>query len=180
MDLLEIMRRRRSIRNYSGEEIPEESITKVLQAGLLSASGKAKRPWEFIVVRQRKTLDDLSGCRAGGVKMLKEAQCAIVVIGDETEQDVWIEDCSVAMANMHLMADSLGIGSCWIQGRLRTATSADSGTASITTEDYVRECLHFPEGYKLEAILSLGMPAEEKTPAELSKLPFEKIHYEKF
>lgn len=67
-----------------------------------------------------------------------------------------------------------------IQGRLRTATSADSGTASITTEDYVRECLHFPEGYKLEAILSLGMPAEEKTPAELSKLPFEKIHYEKF
>ena len=98
MDLLEIMRRRRSIRNYSGEEIPEESLTKVLQAGLLSASGKAKRPWEFIVVRQRKTLDDLSGCRAGGVKMLKEAQCAIVVIGDETEQDVWIEDCSVAMA----------------------------------------------------------------------------------
>ena len=90
MDLLEIMRRRRSIRNYSGEEIPEESITKVLQAGLLSASGKAKRPWVFIVVRHRKTLDDLSVCRAGGVKMLKEAQCAIVVIGYETEQDVWI------------------------------------------------------------------------------------------
>ena len=35
MDLLEIMRRRRSIRNYSGEEIPEESLTKVLQAGIL-------------------------------------------------------------------------------------------------------------------------------------------------
>ena len=103
-----------------------------------------------------------------------------VVIANAEVSDVWIEDSSIAMANMHLMADSLGIGSCWIQGRLRTATSTNSGTASITTEDYVRECLHFPEGYKLEAILSLGMPAEEKTPAELSKLPFEKIHYEKF
>ena len=82
MDLLEIMRRRRSIRNYSGEEIPEESLTKCFRPALVGV-GKAKRPWEFIVVRQRKTLDDLSGCRAGGVKMLKEAQCAIVVIGDE-------------------------------------------------------------------------------------------------
>lgn len=84
------------------------------------------------------------------------------------------------MANMHLMADSLGVGSCWIQSRLRTATATDSGTDSVTTEDYVRKCLHFPEGYKLEAILSLGMPAEEKTPTKLSELPVEKVHYETF
>ena len=173
MDLLEIMRRRRSIRNYSGEEIPEESLTKVLQAGLLSASGKAKRPWEFIVVRQRKTLDDLSGCRAGGVKMLKEAQCAIVVIGDETEQDVWIEDCSVAMANMHLMASSLGIGSCWVQGRLWNADEK-------TTEEFVRERLGFPENYKLEAILTLGMPDAEAPAHQLDELPMEKIKWERY
>ena len=52
MDLLEIMRRRRSIRNYSGEEIPEESLTKVLQAGLYRRR-KGKTPVEFIVVRQK-------------------------------------------------------------------------------------------------------------------------------
>ena len=151
MNLLSIFQQRHSIRKYTSAPIDDAALTQIIQAGLLSASSRSIRPWEFIVV-----------------------------IANAEVSDVWIEDSSIAMANMHLMADSLGIGSCWIQGRLRTATSADSGTASITTEDYVRECLHFPEGYKLEAILSLGMPAEEKTPAELSKLPFEKIHYEKF
>ena len=151
MNLLSIFQQRHSIRKYTGAPIDDAALTQIIQAGLLSASSRSIRPWEFIVV-----------------------------IANAEVSDVWIEDSSIAMANMHLMADSLGIGSCWIQGRLRTATSTDSGTASITTEDYVRECLHFPEGYKLEAILALGMPAEEKTPAELSKLPFEKIHYEKF
>ena len=53
MELLDIMRNRRSIRKYTEEDIPEESLTKVLQAGLLAESGKAIRPWEFIVVRDR-------------------------------------------------------------------------------------------------------------------------------
>ena len=167
MNLLSIFQQRHSIRKYTGAPIDDAALTQIIQAGLLSASSRSIRPWEFIVVKDKDMLRHLSECRTGAAWMLAGADAAIVVI-------------AIAMANMHLMADSLGIGSCWIQGRLRTATSADSGTASITTEDYVRECLHFPEGYKLEAILSLGMPAEEKTPAELSKLPFEKIHYEKF
>lgn len=173
MDLLEIMRKRRSIRSYTQEQIPEESLMKILQAGLLSESGKAKRPWEFIVVRDKETLAYLSGCRAGGVKMLKEAQCAIVVIGDAKEQDVWVEDCSVAMAHMHLMASSLEIGSCWIQGRLRESDEK-------TTEEYVREKLGFPENYKLEAILSLVMPAVKMPAYQLEELPMEKVKWEKF
>ena len=180
MSLLEMLQKRHSIRKYTDANISDQDLQTILQAGLLSASGRAARPWEFIVVRNKETLQKMSESRVGAAKMLANANAAIVVIADESKTDVWVEDCSIAMSNMHLAASTLGIGSCWIQGRLRTATSTDSGTASITTEDYVRECLHFPEGYKLEAILSLGMPAEEKTPAELSKLPFEKIHYEKF
>ena len=110
MELLDIMRNRRSIRKYTEEDIPEESLTKVLQAGLLAESGKAIRPWEFIVVRDRAMLDELSGCREGGVAMLKEAKCAIVVIGDADKQDVWVEDCSVAMTN----------SKTWIPGELQT------------------------------------------------------------
>ena len=174
MELLDMMRQRRSIRKYTEEDIPEESLTKILQAGLLSESGKAKRPWEFIVVKDKAMLDDLSGCREGGVAMLKEAKCAIVVVGDAEAQDVWVEDCSVAMTNMHLMADHLGVGSCWLQGRLRNAD------ADTTTEEYVRTRLGFPEKYKLQAILVLGMPAAKADAYELDKLPMEKVHYEKF
>lgn len=174
MNLLSIFQHRHSIRKYTDTPIDDTALTQIIQAGLLSASGRAIRPWEFIVVKDKNMLLHLSECRIGAAKMLAGADAAIVVIARADATDVWIEDCSITMANMHLMASSLGVGSCWIQGRLRTASD------SVTTEDYVRECLHIPDGYKLEAILSLGMPAEEKTPVALSDLPLEKVHYEKF
>lgn len=173
MDLLEIMRKRRSIRTYTDERVEDDRLEMILKAGLLSASSKNKRPWEFIVVRDKKMLLELAECRVGSASMLNGADCAIVVIGDSEKTDVWVEDCSIAMANMHLMADSLGIGSCWIQGRLREAKD-------VTTESYIRKRLNFPENYRLEAILSLGMPAVYPKAYELEELDTEKIHREKY
>lgn len=106
--------------------------------------------------------------------MLEGADTTIVVIADPEKTDVWTEDCSIAMANMHLMADSLGVGSCWIQGRLREAPDGR------TTEEYLRELLQYPKGYKLEAILSLGMPDNHPGPYSIDELPMEKVHREKY
>lgn len=174
MDLLEVLQGRHSVRDYTGEPIGEEKLTKILQAGLLSASGRAIRPWELIVVRERATLEKLSEGRVGSAKMLRSAGAAVVVVADAARSDTWIEDCSIVLANMHLMAASLGVGSCWIQGRLREARDGR------TTEAYVRECLDIPEGFRLEAILSLGVPKGSGVRTELSDLHSEKIHYEKF
>ena len=174
MNLTEMMYQRRSVRSYTGEKIPEELLNKVLAAGLLAESGRNIRPWEFIVVNDKELLKQMADCRIGSVSMLKSCDCAIAVVGDETKTDVWTEDCSIAMAHMHLMADSLGLGSCWIQGRLREAANGQ------TTEHYLRTLLHFPEKYRLEAILSLGMP-EQKPDAHSEKdLDFSKVHYNRF
>lgn len=174
MDLLEMMRTRRSIRKYTQEPIGEDKVEQILTAGLLSASGRGVRPWEFILVKEKETLQKMSESRVGSAKMLAGADCAIVVITDAEKTDVWTEDASIAMANMHLMAHSLGVGSCWIQGRLREASDGR------TTEEYLRSILEYPETYHLEAILSLGVPAEEKQPYEIETLPMEKIHREHF
>lgn len=174
MKLLEIMRNRRSVRKYTEEPISDEKLEEILQAGLLSASSRAFRPWEFIAVRDKNMLKKMAPCRDGSANMLKGAQAAIVVIADEGKSDVWIEDCSIVMSNMHLMADSLGVGSCWIQGRLRTAAEGGS------TEDYLRNLLGFPENFKLEAILSLGMPEKHAPSYGLDSLATEKIHWEKY
>ena len=173
-DLLNTMLHRRSIRQYTGEHISEEQLQSVIQAGLLSASGRRLRPWELIVVRDRDTLEKLSDCREGAAKMLAVADCAIVVLGDREKSDTIIEDCSIVMANMHLMASSLGLGSCWIQGRMRNAPDGS------TTEAYVRELLSVPEQYQLEAILSLGIPAKPAPAYDLESLPYEKVHYDCF
>lgn len=170
MELLEIMQNRRSVRKYTGEAVSEENLEKILQAGLLSASSRSRRPWELIVVRDKDMLKKMAQCRAGSAQMLAEADAAVAVVADTSVSDVWIEDCSIIMANMHLMADSLGVGSCWIQGRLRETPNG------VATEDYLRGLLRFPENFALEAILSLGMPEERPARRELSELPLEKIH----
>ena len=171
--MVELLMERRSIRRYTGERVPEESLKQILQAGLLTPSGHNAKPWEFVVVRDRETLNKLSQCREGSAEMLKGADCAVVVLGDEEKTDVWTEDCSAAMMNMHLTASSLGVGSCWIQGRLRTVDGE-------STEQVVRNILGFPEKYRLEAILSLGMPAVHPEARRLEDLPEERINWEKF
>ena len=82
MNLLELMRNRRSVRHYTGEPVPEEKLQMILQAGLLSASAKGARPWELIVVRQKETLAKLALSRdnAANQRMTSEADAAIVVL----------------------------------------------------------------------------------------------------
>ena len=174
-DLLQLMLHRRSIRKYTGESIPEEKIKRILQAGIASATSKNRKPWEFVVVQEKETLQKLAKCRTGAAKMLETAGCAIVVFGDTAvTPDVWVEDCSIAMSNMHLMADALGLGSCWIQGRCREAENGQS------TESFCRELLGVPENFALEAILSVGVPAERPDGYTAKDLREEKIHKEKY
>lgn len=173
MNLLDIMKKRRSIRQYTSDPIPSDTLMQILEAGLLSPSSRGRRPWEFLVIEDKDMLKKISGCRVGSAKMLEHAAAAILVLADPLTSDVWIEDCSIAMAQMHLMADSLGIGSCWIQARLRKAPDG-----SPTTE-YLRRLLHFPDHFEAEAILSLGIPEQHPEPHEISEELKTKIHFEK-
>ena len=106
--------------------------------------------------------------------MLAGASAAIVVIADPGKTDVWTEDCSIVMSNMHNMAEDLGLGSCWIQGRLRQAPDGR------TTEEYLRDVLGYPEEYRLEAILSIGVPEMHPEGRKLSEVLEEKVHFEKY
>lgn len=174
MDLLDIMKARRSVRKYAGREVTNDQLEKIVEAGLLSASGRGYRPWEFVVVKDKEMLSKLSECREGAAKMLEGAGAAIVVLGNPEKSDTWIEDCSIVMSNMHLMADAMGLGSCWIQGRMRKSPDARM------TDEYVRELLGYPEHLKLEAILSIGAIDEHPTGREVDEAMRTKVHWEKF
>ena len=174
MDLLNVLLNRRSVRTYTEEPVSEEDLKKILYAGLLSPTGRNRKPWEFIVVQDKDVLAKMSESRIMGAGMLNGAAAAIVVLGDEEKTDVWTEDCSIAMSNMHLMASSLGVGSCWIQGRLREASEG------VTTETFLRDLLGYPSNMRLEAILSLGMPDKEATPHAMEEVDETKIHWERY
>lgn len=173
MELLEAMLKRRSIRQYTNEKVSQDKIDKILQAALLAPSSRNIKPCELIVIEDRETLEKLANCKSAGSLMLKEASHAIVVIGNHEKSDVWIEDCSIVMTYMHLMATSLDIGSCWVQCRLRE-------NKEMNAEQYIKELLSIPDSYSVEAILSLGVSAVSPKPNSLENLDMSKLHKEVF
>ena len=170
MELLDIMLHRRSVRKYTDEPIPEEKLEKILQAGLLAPTSKNRKPCEFYVVRDKAVLKQLSEAKKLGAGMLSECDAAIAVFADSKKADTWIEDCSIAMSFMHLMAAEQGVGSCWVQIHLRSSPLGRDAEAGV------RQVLSVPEHYRIVGILALGMPAKESQPHTLEDLDQTKIH----
>lgn len=174
MDMLNTILARRSVRQYTDEPVPQEKLQQILYAGLAAASSKNRRPWEFVVVRDREMLDRLCSCRPGASNLLAKCAAAIIVCADAELVDVWVEDCGSAITQMHLMADALGVGSCWLQVRMRKAEDGRD------TQQVVRDALGIPEKYGVMAMLTLGMPASHPDPRTPDELPAGKIHWEHF
>ena len=170
MDLIEVMRSRRSRRKYTEEQIPEEKLQQILQAGLLAPTSRGKRPWEYYVVKDKSVLERLSQAKRHGSALIAGCDTAIVVFADSELSDAWIEDSSIALAYMDLMASSLGIGGCWVQMRMRKDESGGDA------EENVRQIMGVEEPFRIVGILALGVPAEKKEPYTLDELKWEKVH----
>lgn len=175
MNMLNTILHRRSVRQYTDETIPQDKLDAILYAGLSAASSKNRRPWEFVVVRDREMLNRLCDCRPGAGTLLSKCNAAIIVAANAELVDVWVEDCASAMTQMHLMADALGIGSCWLQVRLRKAPDGVTDTQEV-----VRNLLGIPAKYGVMGILTLGMPAVHPGEKKIDELLLSKIHHEQF
>ena len=105
---LESIFARRSIRAYTGEPVSREAITQILEAGMAAPSSNNRKPWHFVVIRDRATLTKLAEAHPHG-KMLSEAAAAIAVCGDTTiSPDFWVQDCAAATENMLVAVAALG------------------------------------------------------------------------
>lgn len=175
MDLMNTLLGRRSVRQFTDEPVSAEELRQIVQAGMLAPSGKGIRPWQLIVITDPETLHSLTDCRKGSAKMLQTATAAIVVLGDTTKSDTCIEDSSLVMGYMHLMASSLGLGSCWLQVRLRP-----SNVEGESSEDFLRNKLGFPANMQAEAMLVLGHPATAPAPHTPDELPMDRVHSERW
>lgn len=166
--MLDILRIRRSIRRYKDKDIEAETIDLLKEAALRSPSSRDIKPWRFFFIEDRDLLERLSRAKEHGSSFLEGAKLGVVVCADESESDVWIEDCSIAAIILQLAGQSLGLGSCWIQIRNRMYNS------SLSSEDYVRNILGLPKGIKVESMISFGYPDEEKTPVQKEDLDYDK------
>lgn len=150
MNLLETMLKRRSCRSFNDIPVTDDQIDQIVTAGLSSPTGHGYYPCELVIVKERELLNRLEGTRVGGGTIIKNSSVTIFVLGDTVKSETWIEDASIILSNMHLMADSMGLGSCWIQGRLRTAVNGEK------TDDFVKKILNYPDNYELLGALAIG------------------------
>ncbi len=167
--MIEILRTRRSIRKYEKKAIDKEILEILKESLLRSPSSRGINPWTFIFVDDRELLHRLSRSKEHGSAFLKDAALGIVVCGDETKTDVWVEDCSIASIIAQLVAHSLGLGTCWIQIRNRFYSN------ELTSEKYIQETLNIPEYLRVECVISVGHPGETKKSISFENLEFGKI-----
>lgn len=160
---------RRSIRKYLKSPVSDSQIEKLLKAAMAAPSAGNQQPWEFIVVKDRTILADITKVHPYS-QMLKEAALAIVVCADlnkEKHQGYWIQDCSAATENILIEAQYLGLGAVWL--------------GVYPREDRVKglkKLLNLPENIISLSIISIGHPAEKKEPS--NRYDSSRIHINKW
>jgi len=162
MDMLELIKSRRSFRKYQPKPISEEEMDKILEAGRWAPSAGNSQPWKFIVLRNAEVRKALADAVPTG-RFISSAPVAIVVTINPRASSHPVEDGAAATQNMLLEAHSLGLGACWIGGA--------SGTAN---EERAKRILNIPEEERLLSIISVGHPAEspEKSRRSMGETTF--------
>ena len=158
MNVLEVIRTRRSIRKYEGKPVEREKLQNILEAARLAPSAGNKQPWDFILVTEQKVKEKL---RSSYNRDWFISAPAIIVLCGHPEQAwarrkgvfqkeaYWKVDVSIAMQNLILTAWEEGLGTCWIGG---------------FKEDKVKKALNIPNNIRVVAMTPVGYPAEEKGP----------------
>ena len=166
--MISAIKKRRSVREYLSDVIPEEKLKEILTAAMYSPSANALYPWELVVVKDLETKEKLSKTTPWSTHVAK-AGVVIVVVGHEQDSPDWVEDCSIVANNIWLEATEQGLASCWTQIR---------GNANAEKE--IKSLLNIPESYRVLCLMPIGIPAQEI--AEHSEEDFDKskIKWEKY
>ena len=170
MELMDVMLERRSTRKFNDEPVTKDELDRILHAALLAPTSMNRRPCNFMVVERKETLEELSKSKDHGAGLINGADKAIVVIADTLIADTWIEDSSIALTYMHLMATELGLGSCWVQIHLRSKGGKDS-------EELLRDILKIDDHYRIVGIMALGHSDDIPDAHSLADIDKSKIHF---
>lgn len=161
MDALEAIRRRRSVRKYTGESIQRKDLEKIVDAGRLAASGSNQQPWDFIVITNRTMINQLKVAS----QWMEKAGAIIAVVMDPSSR-WWVEDGAAAIENMLIASTALGYGSCWLEGY------------TLPREEEFKVLLGIPKTKKLLTLIPIGVPVE--WPKKEKKPLAEVLHWEKY
>jgi nitroreductase len=166
---INMLRKRRSIRQYKQQSLAKETIDLLQEALLRAPTSRGKNSWNFIFIEDHKLLEKMSRAKTHGSTFLAGAALGVVICADEEISDVWIEDSAIAAITLQYAAHDLGLGSCWAQIRNRPHND------ETDAEDFLKELLTIKDNTRILCIIGIGFPNEEKSGLPKSRLPTDKI-----
>lgn len=163
MDLFETVEKRRSIRKFRPNPIPDKDLKKILEAGRLAPSGGNRQPWSFIVVRKPETKKKLAAV-ANLQRFIADADTVLIALGDPAvSKSLYKQDPMIAIEHMVLASTALGYGTCWI---------------GAFNENDVKEIAKVPENMTVIALLPIGVPDENPPPKP--RRAFKEVFFKEF
>lgn len=172
--MLDILRQRRSVRDFNDQPIPTATREALEEAVLRAPTSRNREPWQLVFVEQKELIEKLARSKAHGTRFMESAQLALVICADPEVSDVWVEDCAIAAITVQYAAESLGLKSCWGQLRLRPHDE------QLSASEYVRELLGIPHGFEVPIIVGFGYPVASPEGRPREDLSWSKLHRERY
>ncbi|MGD9002690.1 MAG: nitroreductase family protein [Anaerolineae bacterium] len=170
-EVLNTIRKRRTIRHFNDREVADEQIDALLEAAMYAPNRLNRQPWHFVVIRDKrlkKNLADFLGLHP----YLEKAPVLIAAAARPELSTTWMMDLSAAVENMLIAATALGLGTAWV--------GEPDSTVWTMAEEVMSDALHIPAelGVRIPALIAVGYPAQERPPHGPSdRLDPTKVHY---
>lgn len=170
MSVLDVIKSRRSIRQYKSTKVPDDVIMQLIDAARHAPSAGNIQPWEFIIVKDKEVREQLAKTLSWG-SFVKDAPVCIVVLGNEKlSPNFFAIDAACATENLLLAAHALNLGACWV---------AVYALKDTTSENNVRAILNVPQHIRIIAVVPIGYPAQKARPRILREFK-EIVHMDKY
>lgn len=174
-EVLQAIRSRRSVRSFAPDEITDDQLEAILEAGRWAPSKRNSQPWSFVVVREPQALERLADILrrvtwawAG----FKGAPVMIVVSVDPSmDREHFVEDGAIAAQHLCLAAESLGLASSWAGVHAHRSRDRSTGRA-------IKRIVGLPRSHRVIAVIPIGVP--ERTGKAIRRPLADTVHYDRF
>ncbi len=156
MDFLQVIDKRHSVRKYSDKPVEREVLDAIVKVAQTAPSSRNSKSSAFMIVEDKDTLEALAAMRDYGSGLIAGAQAAVVVLGDETKTDLWVDNCAISATFVQLAVTAMDLASCWVHvnGRARVKDEPDGTKA----DEYVAELLGLKDGLHPYCVIAIGYP----------------------
>jgi nitroreductase len=163
MEVYEAVKTMLAIREYRDESVPDEVVDQIVEAGRLTASAMNKQHWDFVVVREPKTLQALGQLASTGGYIAGAPLAIAIAVPNSTLGHI---DGARAAQDMMLVAWQAGVGSNWV--------------GNVNTPE-IKELLQLPEDRMVLVVMPFGYPVEEVGQGVKDRKPVSEVaHAERY